>query len=134
MRRHRDGGSVILQRGLPGAFVGEASLFAGSYHCDAAVVMRATVRLLSRHDIQKLFQSDGDFSVAWTRHLANEIRNARLRVGILWFETVSERLDTWLADKGNLPARGNRKSIALDLGTNAETLYREIALRRKHSK
>ena len=80
--------------------------------------------------MQQLFFADQDFAKAWAMHLSGEVRNARLRSEILTLKTVAERLDAWLADRGQLPERGNWKAIAQEIGTSPEALYREIARHR----
>ena len=71
------------------------------------------------------------FAQAWTIHLADEVRNARLRTEILSLRTVAERLDAWIVEKGELPLKGTWKSVAQEIGTSTEALYREMASRRK---
>jgi CRP-like cAMP-binding protein len=130
IRRHADGNVVVLQRAESGSILAEASLFSKSYHCDAIANTRLNVRLIARSQMRTLFENDVAFASAWACHLADEVRHARLRAEILSLKTVSERLSAWVADKGSIPAKGNWKNIAQDIGTSAEALYREIALRR----
>jgi CRP/FNR family transcriptional regulator, dissimilatory nitrate respiration regulator len=130
LRRQRDGGAIVLQRALPGSFLAEASLFTASYHCDATATTRVSARLISRLAMRKLFESDPAFAAAWASHLADEIRGARLRAEILAFKTVAERFDAWIAAKGEFPPKGTWKSVAQEIGTSPESLYREIARRR----
>ena len=130
VRRHRDGNVVVLQRALAGIFLAEASLFAKHYHCDAIATTRTNVRLISRALMKELFENDKSFAVSWTVYLADEIRGARLRAEILSLKTVSERLDAWIADRGHFPVKGSWKTVAQEVGTSNEALYREMALRR----
>lgn len=130
LRRQRDGSTIVLQRALPGSFLAEASLFTASYHCDATATTRISARLISRNAMRKLFESDSAFAAAWASHLASEVRSARLRSEILALRTVAERLNAWIAAKGEFPPKGTWKSIAQEIGTSPEALYREIAQRR----
>jgi CRP-like cAMP-binding protein len=130
LRRQRNGGALVLQRALPGSFLAEASLFTASYHCDAMATTRLSARLISRNAMRKLFESDPAFAAAWAGHLADEVRRARLRAEILALKTVAERLDAWAAAQGEFPPKGTWKSVAQEIGTSPEALYREIAQRR----
>jgi CRP/FNR family transcriptional regulator, dissimilatory nitrate respiration regulator len=131
VRHHQNGGVVVLQRAMAGSILAEASLFTARYHCDAVATAPVVARLISKPALQQLFFSNQDFAKAWAAHLAREVRNARLRAEILSLRTVAERLDAWLADRGELPERGSWKAISEEIGTSAEALYREIARRRK---
>lgn len=131
VRRRQDGGLVVLQRATTGSILAEASLFSSVYHCDAIAITHLAVRVFQRRKMKILFESDVTFATAWASHLAEEVRNARLRAEILSLGTVSERLSAWIANTGSLPAKGNWKSIAQEIGTSPEALYREIAKRKQ---
>lgn len=131
MRHHRDGNAVVLQRAGAGSILAEASLFSSAYHCDAIAQSPVVTRVISKVAMQQLFYSNQDFARAWAEHLASEVRIARLRAEMLTLRTVSERLDAWLADRNELPAKGSWKSIAQEIGISPEAFYREIARRRK---
>ena len=131
IRYHRNGSAVVVQRASAGSILAEASLFTSAYHCDAIATSPVVARLISKAATQQLFYSNQDFAKAWATHLASEVRNARLRAEMLTLRTVSERLDAWLADRGELPEKGSWKSIAQEIGTSPEALYREIARRRQ---
>jgi CRP-like cAMP-binding protein len=130
VRRQRGGGSVTLQRAGPGSFLAEASLFARRYHCDAIAATPVSARVVPRAAMRRLFEADHGFASAWAGHLADEVRNARLRAEVLALRTVAERLDAWIAAQGPLPPKGEWRSVAQEIGTSPEALYREIARRR----
>ena len=130
IRHHRNGSAVVLQRAGAGSILAEASLFTSVYHCDAIVASAVIVCVVSRAAMQQLFVNNQEFAKAWASHLAAEVRNARLRSEILTFKTVAERLDAWLADRGQLPEKGSWNAFAQEIGTSPEALYREIARRR----
>lgn len=130
LRRQRDGSAIVLQRALPGSFLAEASLFTTRYHCDATATTRVSARLISRLAMRRLFENDQAFATAWASHLADEVRSARLRAEVLALKTVAERLSAWTAAQGKFPPKGTWKSVAQDIGTSPEALYREIARRR----
>ena len=131
LRRQRDGGAIVLQRAMPGSILAEASLFTDSYQCDATATTRTLARLISRNAMRKLFESDPAFAAIWASHLADEVRSARLRAEILALKTVAERLNAWTATQGEFPPKGTWKTVALEIGTSPEALYREIAQRRR---
>lgn len=130
LRRQRNGGAIVLQRALPGSFLVEASLFTAQYHCDATAITRVSARLISRLAMRKQFENDQAFATAWASHLADEVRSARLRAEILALRTVAERLDAWVAAQGKFPPKGTWKTVAQEIGTSPESLYREISRRR----
>ena len=130
MRHHQNGAVVVLQRAGAGSILAEASLFTAKYHCDAVAKSPVVARLISKSTVQQLLFNNQEFAKAWATYLTGEIRNARLRSEILSLKTVAERLDAWLADRGELPERGNWKVISEEIGTSPEALYREIARRR----
>ena len=130
IRRQRNGGVVVLQRALAASCLAEASLFKLNYHCDAIAMTRVSARLVSKSAMRKLFERDREFAEAWAHRLADEVQNARLRAEILSYRTVAERFQAWVAATGRIPKKGTWKSVAQDIGTSPEALYREIARRR----
>ena len=126
-RRNRNGGTLVLQRATAGSILAEASLFATPYHCDAVAATDVNVRVFQRSALRRRFETDPAFAKTWVEHLALEIRAASSRAELLSLKTVSERLSAWLENHGPLPAKGNWKGLAHELGTSAEALYREVA-------
>lgn len=122
---------MILQRGTPGAVLAEASLFANRYHCDALAVTSTVVRSVSKRMIEERFEIDVAFAKAWAGHLSEQVRNGRLRTEILACRTVSERLDLWIGQNHKLPGKGKWSTLASEIGTSPEALYRELAKRSK---
>lgn len=130
-RRHRDGGTIVLQRAGAKTVLAEASLYAGAYHCDGRAAAPSSLWALPKSAFRKLLREDADFSASWAAHLAGAVQAARTRCEILARKTVAERLDGWLAWRGcGLPAKGRWKGIALDIAVSPEALYRELAKRR----
>lgn len=130
IRRHRQGQKLILQRGLPGNILAEASLFTDTYHCDAVAAEVSKVRCFMRKDVLMQFEGDHAFAKKWATYLASEVRSARFKAEILSQRTVAQRLDMWLLQNGTLPDRGSWKQLAAEIGTSPEALYRDIAKRR----
>jgi CRP-like cAMP-binding protein len=131
VRHQVDGSALVLQRAGPGAIVAEASMVSDRYHCDAMATSPVRSLVVRKSLIRGCIASDPDFALAFVAHLAREIQASRLRAEILSRRTVAGRLDAWIAaHDGHLPARGAWKSVAAEIGTSAEALYREIARRR----
>ena len=131
--RHRsDGGRLVLQRALPNTVLAEASLFSERYHCDCVAVMPTRTLAFPRPAVRLLLGADPGFAESFPLHLAQELQAMRFRAEILSLRTVRERLDAWLAWHGDdLPARGTWTTIASEIGTSPEVLYRELARRRR---
>jgi CRP-like cAMP-binding protein len=130
-RHQRDGSVVVLQRATEHTVLAEASVYSSAYHCDAIVAKRCLVHEISKSSFLEYLRVDEDFSTLWAGHLAKEVQSARYRSEILARRTVAERLDAWLAWKGQLPpSKGQWKSIAVQIGVSPEALYRELAKRR----
>ena len=72
-----------------------------------------------------------EFAEAWAEYLTREVQEARLRSEILSLKTVARRLDAWLLSHGgHMPAKGEWKSLAHQIGVSPEALYRELARRK----
>lgn len=131
VRYQADGSALILQRAGPGSILAEASLYFGSYHCDAVAHGDADTRAYAKTSLKKLLLRNPEFSDIWANYLAQELQRTRMRAEILGLRTVSERLDAWIAGNGGtLPSRGEWKLVAGQIGVSPEALYREIARRR----
>jgi CRP/FNR family transcriptional regulator, dissimilatory nitrate respiration regulator len=130
-RHQRNGASIVLQRATRQTVLAEASLYSECYHCDAVVVLPASVSELPKTAFLKRLRGDDAFSNLWAAHLAREVQGARYRSEIMSRKTVAERLDGWLDWHGNeLPAKGQWKGVAGQIGVSPEALYRELAKRR----
>lgn len=131
VRHQRDGSTLILQRAEPGSILAEASLYSGTYHCDAVAFGAADTRVYPKTSLKKLLAKSPEFSDVWTKYLAQELQKSRLRSEILSLRTVARRLDAWIAwNSGKLPEKGEWKLVASQIGVSPEALYREIAKRR----
>jgi CRP/FNR family transcriptional regulator, dissimilatory nitrate respiration regulator len=130
-RHQQDGRPVVLQRANAQTVVAEASLYAGTYHCDALVCQETDIASVSKAAFEHLIQDDENFSNIWTKYLAREVQSARSLIEILSRKTVSERLDGWLAWRENEQVtKGQWKNVAAQIGVSPEALYRELAKRR----
>ena len=134
--RHRaDGGMLVLQRAAPKTVLAEASVFSERYHCDCVAVVPTRTHAVSRAAVRALLAEDSVFAESWAHHLSHELQATRLRAEILSLRTVRERFDAWMDWNGDcLPQRGTWNTIASEIGTSPEALYREIARRRKSTR
>ena len=130
VRTQPAGQSLILQRAETGAILAEASMYSSHYHCDGVARVPSRGYRVSRSVFDDLLRRNTDVADLWQQHLARETQRARYRAEILALRTVAERLDGWLAwHDGILPARGDWKSLAHEIGVSPEALYRELASR-----
>ncbi|MBN9498935.1 MAG: Crp/Fnr family transcriptional regulator [Alphaproteobacteria bacterium] len=133
IRLQANGGRLVLQRARAGSVLAEASLFSEHYHCDAVAVRPTRTQSIDKADMRSALNDRPGFATEWAAYLAHEVQAARLRAEILSLKTVAERLDAWIAaNDGGQPAKGDWKTVAAEIGTSAEALYREIAKRREH--
>lgn len=130
IRYQADGSSITLQRTQAGSVLAEASLYSNHYHCHALAHQPTTVYVLPKTTVLQHLQTDPELAQHWSSYLAREVQQARFRSELLSLKTVAARLDTWLNWQGQiLPAKGEWKTLAEQLGVSAEALYRELARR-----
>lgn len=125
-----DGELAVLQRTRHG-FVGEASLHAERYHCDAVVVADAQVTRVPRPALQEALRTDAGFGLRWIGMLNQEVRRLRQQCERLSLKTVEARLLHLLRSEGAAAAPapiGGLKALARELGVTHEALYRCVAL------
>ena len=79
VRYQRDGSVLILQRAGPGSILAEASLYSGTYHCDAVAFGGADTRVYAKSGLKKLLAKSPEFSSVWASRIAQELQRARLR-------------------------------------------------------
>ena len=131
VRHQPNGAALVLQRAGPGSILAEASVFSERYHCDAVAVVTTRTRAIAKPVLRAALVRETDLAEAWAAYLAREVQATRTRAEILSLRTVAERLDSWsVANDGRLPAKGEWRSLAADIGTSPEALYRELAKRR----
>ena len=123
--------SLTVQLAGEDSVLAEASLFADAYHCDAVAVSATRLFAVPRRCAEEAVMRDPAIARLWAKHLAAEVQRARAQVEIVSLKKVSERLDAWLAFRGDLPPKGHWHRLASEIGVTPEALYREIARRRK---
>lgn len=131
VRYQADGNMAVLQRSGPGTVLAEASVFSERYHCDAVATTRTRAHIVPIAEVRRLLDDDPAFARAWTVHLSRELQNARKRAEIAALRTVGARLDAWMTwNDGRLPAKGDWRALAEEIGVSPEALYRELSRRR----
>ena len=131
VRFQEDGRTVVLQRAGAGAIIAEASVFSTGYHCAAIAIRESALLAYPAKRVRALLDNSPKAALAYARHLAGEVREARKRAEILALKRVSERLEAWLVwNEGKMPERGAWHHIAEDIGVSREALYRELSKRR----
>jgi CRP-like cAMP-binding protein len=134
VRYQTDGNPAVLQRSTAGTVLAEASLFSERYHCDAVAAAATDAVLVPVTEFRRLLEHDLVFAGEWMAHLSRELQNARKRSEIAALRTVGARLDAWIAwNDDALPARGDWRVLADEIGVSAEALYRELSKRRRCS-
>lgn len=124
-----DGQAVLLQRTRHG-FVGEASLQADRYHCDAVVVADAAVARVPRQALVDALTSDAAFALRWVGMLNKELRRLRQQCERLSLKTVEARLLHLIRTEGDatgLATGSGLKTLAREIGVTHEALYRCLA-------
>lgn len=123
------GAATVLQRARRG-FVGEASLQAARYHCDARVLAASRITRVPVMAMRAALASDAAFAMRWVAMLNAEVRRLRLQCERLTLHRVQDRvlhlLDTE-GERGRYPVPAGLKSLAGELGVTHEALYRALA-------
>ena len=125
------GDQAILQNAGGGDILAEASVYADQYHCDCIALATTRISALPVAAFKQALREDPTRAESWAAHLARTVQRARMRTEIRSLKTVAARLDTWLAENGALPAKGNWQMLADELSVSREALYRELAKRRR---
>lgn len=135
-------GSVALERPLANgtlltlhtacelSLLAEASLFAGTYHCDAIAREASQVAVLPRNRFLEEINSSPDTVLKLLKTSAHELQANRARIEILRMRRVADRLAAWL-DLHGQPRPGEWVRVADEIGVTPAALYRELAKLRR---
>lgn len=126
-----NGDAICQQRAATGDILAEASAYSQTYHCDARCLQSALVQAVPKAEFVDRVSTDPVLAADWSKHLAKTVQTTRLTGEIRSLKTVSERLDVWLSERGELPEKGQWQTVANELAVSREALYREIAKRKK---
>ena len=130
VRYHENGKMLTLHQAVGPTIIAEASVYSDHYHCDAVCIEDSVLLRAARSALRGQLTTDPTLATAWATHLAWALQAARTRSELLTTKGIAERLDSWLSLNGGvIPARGQRKALAAELGVTPEALYRELAKR-----
>jgi len=135
LRPLSDGTVAIVHRALPGGTFAEAAVFAERYHCDAAAITEAQVRLAPRAAVRAALAADPAFAAAFAARLAGQVQELRARVEVLSIHGAAARVMAFLAQHARPGEGGGRvvelgrpmRQVAAEIGLTHETLYRTLA-------
>jgi CRP-like cAMP-binding protein len=131
LRHQPDGAAIVMQRATAGSVLAEASLFSDRYHCDAVALLPSELVSIRKTLLVDQIFGNPELAKMWNAYMAREIQNARRSAEIISLRTVAARLDAWIAwNDGKFPPKGEWKTVAEDMGTSPEALYRELSNRR----
>ena len=122
-RTTETGGLVTVHRAQSGETFAEASLFSDAYHCDAIAVIDTTLIELERSYVLNHLQTDPDFAIAMTKHLAKQNQFYRRKIEILAIKNATERVYSALSDK---LLQSDIISFASEIGLTHEAVYRSL--------
>lgn len=123
------GHAVVLQRVRHG-FIAEASLQAGSYHCDGLVTADGEAVAVPLEALAVELARDPEFAFRWIAMLNQEVRRLRGQCERLSLRGVGERLLHLVETEGihgRLAVPHGLKALATELAVSHEALYRAVA-------
>ncbi|WP_454916865.1 Crp/Fnr family transcriptional regulator [Xanthobacter sediminis] len=127
-----NGQYVSLYVARAGETLAEAALFLGVYHCDAAAVIKSTVRSYPKDLILDEFERNPDFAKTYAVMLSQLLMTTRTRNERLNLHAARDRVWHFLLLNANrdshcVEVTGPLKDLATDLGLTHEVLYRTLA-------
>lgn len=130
LERHgANGEPACLQRCQHG-MVGEASLTAARYHCDARTTRSTTVTRTPIEAMRLALTHDREFSDRWIRMLSDQVRKLRLVNERLGLPKVKDRVLHLIeteGSQGRYTLDCSLKQLASQLAVTHEALYRALA-------
>ena len=131
-RRTVDDHLVILHTARRGEFFAEASLFADSYHCDAAAAAPSSVRVYPKEVVMGSLRTDPALAEAFMAGLARQLQELRARMELRNIRSARDRVLQYLrlragADGRDIAIEGQLQDIAAEIGITREALYRTLA-------
>ncbi|MBN9446111.1 MAG: Crp/Fnr family transcriptional regulator [Bosea sp.] len=126
------GRETVLFVARPGERFAEASLFAGTYHCDAQAVTESTVACFPKTEALAMLQNDADARLDLTADFARQVMELRSALTLRDIRSARERLLAHLvaqagADGRTVAIKGLLKDLAATIGLTPEVLYRTLA-------
>lgn len=129
LQRHSANGQLICLQRCTAGFVGEASLTADRYHCDAQATRQSHLIQIPINTLQQVLREDADFAQRWIAMLSREVRQLRLLGERLSLPRVQDRVLHLIETEGG--PEGYRlscsvKDLATQLAVTHEALYRTL--------
>lgn len=139
VRYCRDGDSCVMHTARIGESLAEASLFSGTYHCDAEAALPSTVACYDKTIILNILRESPEKSLACIALFARQVRNMRALLEVRSVRSAPDRVLSYLmlqADPETMTVNftGSLKDMAQDLALAHETLYRTLAALEKEGK
>jgi CRP-like cAMP-binding protein len=132
VRVNRAGREAVLHVAMTGDTIAEASLFSGSYHCDAIATTDAIVRLYPKAAVLAEFDRNPKAARKFAAVLARQVMTLRTRLEQRNIRAARDRVRHYLAVNADTDGRtvalsGTLKDVAGELGLTHEALYRALA-------
>jgi CRP/FNR family transcriptional regulator, dissimilatory nitrate respiration regulator len=132
VRVNRAGREAVLHVAMTGDTIAEASLFSGSYHCDAIATTDAIVRLYPKAAVLTEFDRNPRAALKFAAVLARQVMTLRTRLEQRNIRAARDRVRHYLAVNAGTDGRtvalsGTLKDVAGELGLTHEVLYRTLA-------
>jgi CRP-like cAMP-binding protein len=131
-RKTVDGRLLVLHSAHAGDPLAEASMFAGSYHCDAVAAEACRVRVYRSRDVLAAFRRDPAAAEGLLAHLSRQVQGLRSQLELRNVRSASTRLLLYLearAGRANGPVElgAQLQHVAAEIGLTREALYRAFA-------
>jgi CRP-like cAMP-binding protein len=126
------GREVVLGFACAGDTIGEASLFSGSYRCDATAVTQTVVRIYKKSDVLVELQGNPKVALGFMARLAHRVIELRTRLERQHMKSARDRVRHYLAAHADAEGRtvilpGTVKDLAAEIGLSHEALYRTLS-------
>ena len=126
------GREVVLGFACAGDTIGEASLFSGSYRCDATAVTRTVVRIYHKSDLLTELQRNPKAALGLMARLAHRVIELRTQLERQHMKSARDRIRHYLTAHADTEGRtvilpGTVKDLAAEIGLSHEALYRTLS-------
>lgn len=132
VRHAPDGRRLVLFSAGPGESFAEASLFAGTYHCDAVAESRSGVLEIPKNALRAALRRDAELAEHLLARLARQVHELRQRLELRNIRGARERVWQFLTlaaglHGGKVVFERPLKDIAAEIGLTHEAFYRALA-------
>ena len=124
-----DGYRQVIERYEEGDFIAPHTLYSDihSFRCEACTNVD-TVQYTRTAFKDALKREANTFY--WLELLHNHLHRSLMRVELLGYTSVSDKLDAWIKLYKRTPEKGEYSTVAGQLSISREALYRELSKRR----